>query len=106
MGHIIDDEGFMLQVMCNLHQEYDTVVEICEEEIAKGTQTIKSLRQKLCAKYKRMQKRVDRETGISSQDNRINNNKKIRSKECKNCGKRGHTISDCFLLPQNKEQFE
>ena len=29
IGHKIDDEGLMPEVICNLPQEYDTVVEIC-----------------------------------------------------------------------------
>ena len=52
----IDEEDLMLQILNNLPKEYETVIELCEEELTKGTLTLATLKTRIWAIYKRIVK--------------------------------------------------
>ena len=47
----IDEEDIMLQILNNLPREYETVIELCEEELTKSTLTLKTLKTRIWTRY-------------------------------------------------------
>ena len=52
----IDEEDLMLQIFNNLPKEYETVIELCEEELTKGTLTLATLKTRIRTRYQRIVK--------------------------------------------------
>ena len=46
----------MLQILNNLPREYETVIDLCEEELSKGTLTLATLKPSIWEIYKRIVK--------------------------------------------------
>ena len=97
----MSEMDLILHIMCNVPQEYNTEIKICDEGIKNGSLTIKELRRKLNARYKRLQARDgnEDEKGLLGRDYN-------RNIEYKHCGKRGHISEKCLMLPKNKVKFD
>ena len=52
----IDKEDLMLQILNNLPRKHETVIELCKEELTKGTLTLAILKTRIQARYKRIVK--------------------------------------------------
>ena len=46
----------MLQILNNPPKEYETVIELCEEELTKGTLTLATLKTRIRTRYQRIVK--------------------------------------------------
>ena len=46
----------MLQILNNLPKEYETVIELCEEELTKGTLTVATLKTHIRTRYQHIVK--------------------------------------------------
>ena len=56
----------MLQILNNLPKEYETVIELCEEELTKGTLTLGTLKTRIRTRYQRIVKnKVDLEENFA-----------------------------------------
>ena len=116
MNHIINDESFMIKILTNLPQEYESWVEDRENELEGGTLTIANLQEKLRSKYVKMMNKESStdEMGLTVQqkqmadllssfkDNEMANFMKQFKKRCRHCGKIGHKVEDCWSLDSNK----
>ena len=52
----IDEEDLMLQILNNLPREYETVIELCDEELTKGNLTLATLKTCIRTRYQRIVK--------------------------------------------------
>ena len=52
----INKEDLMLQILNNLPKEYETVIELCEEELTKGTLTLATLKTCIRTRYQHIVK--------------------------------------------------
>lgn len=101
LGVTIIDEDLMLHILNHLPKEYETTIELCEEDLSKGTLTLTVLKERIRARYVRFHKEQD------ESDDAVALMMKTQFKgACKVCGKIGHKGQDCFTLPQNKEKKE
>jgi len=99
LGVDISDEDLMLHILNNLTKEYDTTVELCEEELsgATVTLTLNKLKERLRAKFNRIKKlKEDSDEAVA-----LIMKKQFKS-SCSVCGKIGHKGTDCFNLEKNK----
>ena len=81
----IDEEDLMLQILNNLPKEYETVIELCEEELTKGTLTLATLKTCIRTRYQRIIKNkeeLDETVALFTQ-------KQFKG-DCNLCGKIGH----------------
>ena len=97
----IDEEDLMLQIVNNLPKEYETVIELCEEELTKGTLTLAILKTRIRTRYQRIVKNKE-----ELEENVALFTQKQFKGACNVCGKIGHNGADCFTLIRNKDKKE
>jgi hypothetical protein len=101
MGVDMKDEDLILHILSNLPKEYEVVIEMCEENLSSGTLSIATLKERIRARFQRLQKSSENKEeaiGLFA--------KKQFKKSCTVCGKIGHKGDDCFTLEKNKEKKE
>ncbi len=100
LGATMDDEDMILQILNKLPKEYETVIELCKEDLTKGNINLTTFKERIRAKYIRMQKANNSENAVALMM------KTQFKKACSICGKIGHKGSDCFTLERNKDKKE
>jgi gag-polypeptide of LTR copia-type len=100
LGVTISDEDAILHILNNITKEYATTIEICEEDLTGSQLTLQLLKDRVRAKFRRIQK----EQMESSESIAI----MARSFKgmCNVCGIIGHKGADCFKLEKHKEKKE
>jgi len=101
LGSTIEDDDMILHILNNLPKEYETVVELCEEDLSRGNINLQTVKERIRARYTRLQKAND-----NSDDAVALMMKSQFKKACTVCGKIGHKGTDCFTLEKNKEKKE
>ena len=56
LGTTIEDDDMILHVLNNLPREYETVVELCEEDLSRGTVNLQTVKERIRARFTRLQK--------------------------------------------------
>lgn len=97
LGADIQDEDLMLHILNNLPKQYETTVQLCEEDLSGNTLTLKGLKERIRARYTRLQK----EQEDSDEAVALMMSKGFKG-ACTVCGKIGHKGADCFTLEKNK----
>jgi hypothetical protein len=101
LGATIEDDDIILHILNNLPKEYETVVELCEEDLSRGNVNLQTVKERIRARYTRLQKAID------DPDDAVALMMKTQFKKaCTVCGKIGHKGVDCFTLEKNKEKKE
>jgi len=101
LGTTIEDDDMILHILNNLPREYETVVELCEDDLSQGTVNLQTVKERVRARYHRLQKANE------SMDEAIALMTKTQFKKaCTVCGKIGHKGADCFTLERNKDKKE
>ena len=101
LGATIEDDDMILHILNSLPKEYETVVELCEEDLSRGNISLTTVKERIRARYKRLLK-----TSSDEQDAIALMAKTQFKKACTVCGKIGHKGADCFTLEKNKEKKE
>ena len=101
LGSIIEDEDLILHILNYLPKEYETVVELCEDDLSRGKIELSTVKERIRAQYNRLQKvEEDSDEAIALMM------KTKYKKACTVCGIIGHKGSDCFTLEKNKAKKE
>ena len=101
LGANMEDDDVILHILNNLPKEYETVVELCEEDLSRGNINLSTVKERIRARYSRLQKtKEDSEEAIALMA------KGQFKGSCNVCGKFGHKGSDCFTLERNKAKKE
>lgn len=101
LGTTIEDDDMILHILNNLPREYETVVELCEEDLSRGTVNLQTVKERIRARFTRLQKANE------NMDEAIALMAKQQFKgACSVCGKIGHKGADCFTLERNKDKKE
>jgi hypothetical protein len=98
MNSHMDEDDFLMHILNNLTEEYESVVESSEEKLENDSLDLSDLRRTLRTKYQRMQRYKEHETeevGMFASQ--------IKTK-CRVCGKIGHKGEDCWTLEANKHK--
>ena len=98
LGTNMEDEDVILHILNNLPKEYETVVELCEEDLSRGNVNLNVVKERIRARYNRLQKVNE------NSDEAIALLMKQFKKSCNVSGKIGHKGRDCFILEKNKEK--
>ncbi|MFM8622588.1 MAG: hypothetical protein ACKOB3_04330, partial [Holophagaceae bacterium] len=101
LGTDILDEDLMLHILNHLPKEYSTTIELSEEDISNSALTLKTLKERIRARYARLQK--EQEESDDAVALMITNKFKGA---CNVCGKIGHKGADCWTLDKNKAKKE
>ena len=93
----IEDEDFIIHILNNLPNEYENMVEAMEVEMEDTTKKLelKTVRERLRAKYQRIKK----QNNVEDDKALIMRHQQFKG-TCRNCGKYGHKAKDC----RNKER--
>ena len=101
LGAVIDEDDLILHILNHLPKEYETVVELCEEDLSRGNINLNTVKERIRARFTRLQKLMeDPDEAVALM---------MRSQfkgACTVCGKIGHKGSDCFTLEKNKAKKE
>ncbi len=101
LGAVIDDDDMILHVLNHLPKDYETGVELCEEDLSKGTINLSSVKERIRARFSRLQKLMQ------DPDEAVALMMRSQFKGARTvCGYIGHKGSDCFTLEKNKEKKE
>jgi hypothetical protein len=101
LGTIIDDDDLILHILNNLPKEYETVVQLCEEDLTRGNADLQVVKDRIRARFNRILKANE------ASDEAIALMTKSQFKgACTVCGKIGHKGADCFTLEKNKDKKE
>ena len=101
LGTTIEDDVIILHILNNLPKEYERVVELCEEDLSRGTVNLQTVKERIRARFSRLQKANE------NMDEAIALMAKQQFKgACSVCGKIGHKGADCFTLERNKDKKE
>ena len=108
LGHEVSDEDIVLHVLNNLPTEYENLVEANEKLLTKGNLKFEDLKDKISAKFRRLQKQglATSGSGTSSEDAVALMVRTQFKGACTVCGRIGHRGSDCFSLEKNKAKKE
>ncbi len=99
LGATMDDDDMILHILNSLPKEYETVVELCEEDLTRGNINLVTVKERIRARYKRLLK-----TNSDEQEAIALMAKAQFKKACTVCGKIGHKGADCFTLEKNKDK--
>ena len=101
LGAVIEEDDLILHILNHLPKEYETVVELCEEDLSRGKINLNTVKERIRARFNRLQKLMeDPDEAVALM---------MRSQfkgACTVCGKIGHKGSDCFTLEKNKAKKE
>ena len=101
LGTTIEDDDLILHILNHLPKEYETVVELCEEDLSRGNINLGTVKERIRARFNRLQKAsADSEGAIALMM------KSQFKGACTVCGKIGHKGPDCFTLERNKAKKE
>jgi hypothetical protein len=101
LGATMEDDDMILHILNSLPKEYETVVELCEEDLSRGNISLTMVKERIRARYKRLLKaNSDEQEAIALMA------KTQFKKACTVCGKIGHKGADCFTLERNKDKKE
>ena len=101
LGATIEDDDLILHILNCLPQEYETVMELCEDDLSRGNINLGTVKERIRARYARLQKvSEDSEEAVALYM------KSQYKKMCSLCGKVGHKSIDCFTLDKNKAKKE
>ena len=101
LGAVIAEDDLILHILNHLPKEYETVVELCEEDLSRGNINLNTVKERIRARFTRLQKLTD------DPDEAVALMMKSQFKgACTVCGKIGHKGSDCFTLEKNKAKKE
>ena len=101
LGATMEDDDMILHILNSLPKEYETVVELCEEDLSRGNISLTMVKERIRARYKRLLKaNSDEQEAIALMA------KTQFKKACTVCGKIGHKGADCFTLEKNKDKKE
>ena len=56
LGTTMEDDDMILHILHNLPKEYETVVELCEEDLSRGNINLATVKERIRARYNRIQK--------------------------------------------------
>lgn len=102
----VEDEDLVIHILNNLPKEYDSLVEAIEEDLNKGADeevTVKRVRERVRARFRRMQLRQKESDGDELA--LLASGKKFKGR-CGQCGKLGHKKENCWENPKNKKTKE
>ena len=89
-GHTISNDDMILHILCNLPEVYNNMIECLEESYGSQTLDIKTIKQSLKSRYKRIMKYME---------DKNNTQTALFAKQfkghCRHCGKIGHKAVDC-----------
>ena len=97
----INEEDLMLRILNNLPKEYETVIELCEEDLTRGNLNLANLKTLIRTRYQRIVKNKE-----ELDENVAHFTQKQLKGACNVCGKIGHKGADCFTLIRNKDEKE
>ncbi len=101
LGAVIADDDLILHILNHLPKEYETMVELCEEDLSRGEISLNTVKERIRARFNRLQKLSD------DPDEAVALMMKSQFKgACTVCGKIGHKGADCFTLEKNKAKKE
>ena len=98
----ISDEDFILNVLNGATEEYELVVQLCEEDLSVGqgnALTTQKVRERFRQRYQRLE--ANEKNGDGGEAALFVGQFKGL---CKVCGKPGHKGADCFTLEKNKDK--
>ncbi len=99
LGATMEDNDVIIHILNNLPREYETVVELCEEDLSKGNISLATVKERIRARFSRLQK------ASNNMDKAVALMMKIQFKgSCNACGKTGHKGSDCITLEKIKDK--
>ena len=102
-GHEITKDNMILHILSNLPEEYDNTIERLEESYGTKTLDLKTIKQSLKSKHKRITKYMEAKTGDETA--LFAKQFKGRCRNCGfNCGKKGHYKSECRSPPKDDTQ--
>ncbi len=101
LGAVIEDDDLVLHILNHLPREYETVVELCKEDLSRGKSDLTTVKERIMARFTRLQKaKEDQDEAVALM---------VRSQfkgACTVCSKIGHKGVDCFTLGKNKAKKE
>jgi uncharacterized protein (DUF885 family) len=97
LGTTIEDDDMILHILNNLPKAYETVVELCEEDLSKGIVNLQAVKERIRARYTRIQKANENMGEVIA----LMGKSQFKG-ACSVCGKIGHKGADCFSLERNK----
>ena len=101
LGATIEDDDLILHILNCLPKEYETVVELCEDDLSRGNINLVTVKERIRARYARLQKvSEDSDEAVALMM------KSQFKKACTVCGKIGHKGPDCFTLEKNKDKMK
>ena len=95
----MEDDDMILHILNSLPKEYETVVELCEEDLTRGNINLLTVKERIRARYKRIIKANSDEQEVVALMAKTQ-----FKKACTVCGKIGHKGADCFTLEKNKDK--
>ncbi len=55
LGATMEDDDVIIHILNNLSREYETVVELCEEDLSKGNISLATVKERIRARFNRLQ---------------------------------------------------
>ncbi len=98
-GTTIEDNDLVIHILNNLPKECKTVVELCEEDLSKRNFNLQSVKERIRARYSRLQKTNESDEAI------VLMMKTQYKKACPLCGKIGHEGADYFTLKKKETEM-
>ena len=94
MGNKMEDIDVIIHIINNLPKDYETMIEAMDSELDSNSMTMDRLKERIRAKYRRMQNNEVTTEEKALVTTQYKGNKKFKG-TCYNCGKYGHKGSEC-----------
>ena len=103
LGHKINDQSFMVQILATLPKEYILLTSHLTREVSQGTLGLADLRAELKSVYLRLKKA----NNWKDDENALFAKGKFKKRfkgNCLTCGKQGHKSAECWEKEENKSK--
>lgn len=100
VGYQIDEDHLMINILNKLPKDYDNVVTMCEMDMESKSLTVKKIRTRLNAKFKKIKAQEEEEAEKKEEEALMSKGgfKKQFKGRCKNCGRIGHKAYQCKFV--------